>query len=64
MVKQDYVHLAEVAMSVRSKYPDDDEFDEVVRRFAWAIHASPHGSRDFDEKSFRDMCFGKKQFMV
>lgn len=62
MTKQDFVHLAEVAMSVRMKYPEDSDFDEVVRRFIWAIRASPDGSHDLDDNNFREMCYGRKNF--
>ncbi len=63
MVKQDYVHLAEVAMSIRSQFkPDDNDFDEVIRRFVWAILASPSVDRSFDENDFREMAYGRKNF--
>lgn len=62
MVRSDYIHLAEVTMSVRIKYPDDSEFDEVIRRMIWAIRASPDGSHDLDDNNFRDMCYGKAPF--
>ncbi len=62
MVKQDFIHLAEVAMSVRIRYPEDNDFEEVIRRFIWAIRASPAGSNELDDNDFRDMCFGRKNF--
>ncbi len=63
MVKQDYVHLAEVAMSIRSQFkPDDEAFDEVIRRFVWAILASPSVDHRFDENDFREMAYGRKNF--
>lgn len=63
MHRKDFVHLAEVCMSIRSQFkPDDGDFDEVIRRFIWAIRASPDGSHDLDDNDFRDMCLGKKGF--
>ena len=62
MVKKDYIHLAEVCMSVRMHYPDNSDFDEVIRRFIWAIRSSPGGSNDLDDNDFRNMCLGKKNF--
>jgi len=62
MVRQDFIHLAEVAMSVHPQYKDDSDFDEVIRRFIWAIRASPDGSHDLDDNEFRDMCYGRKNF--
>jgi hypothetical protein len=63
MVKQDFIHLAEVAMSIRSQFkPDDEAFDQVLHRFEWAIIASPEGAKDFDGDDFRDMAYGRKSF--
>lgn len=63
MVQDDFKHLAMVAMSIRSQFkPEDSNFDEVVRRFIWAIRSSPNGSHDLDDSDFRDMCYGKKNF--
>jgi len=63
MVKADFVHLAEVAMSINSQFkPSPEEFNEILHRFIWAIRASPDGSHTLDDNEFREMALGIKQF--
>ena len=63
MNKRDIVHLAEVAMSIRSQFkPDDNAFDEVLRRFEWAIISSTERPKNFDMNDFREMAYGRKPF--
>jgi hypothetical protein len=63
MVKEDYQHLAQVVQSVRFQVNEgnfpEDEFDRLIDRMIWAIHASPGGSPDFDHQQFVDRCHGR-----
>jgi hypothetical protein len=58
MVGDDYKHIAQCCHSLISRL-EEDEFDRFIDRLIWAIHASPGGSPQFDQKLFIDRCKGK-----
>jgi hypothetical protein len=58
MVKQDFEHLSQVIQSVRFQVTDGkfpaDEYDRLIERMMWAIHASPGGSPEFNSEAHKD----------
>ncbi len=66
MVREDYLHLAQVMQSVRfqvkeGKFPAS-EYERLVDRMIWAITASPDGSPSFnstEHQAFIDRCNGR-----